>query len=122
MSRRHAPVPNLSGFLGCYVSPRGRGGVGPLASVTVGVNRTFAAHDVGERETYGLSTWRIAQESGLELNEPATAEPDRSKSPALANVFDPMCQTLASAALSNDLPLEFLTRLIWQESRFDARL
>ena len=29
--------------------------------------------------------------------------------------------TLSSAALVNDLPLEFLTRLIWQESRFDTR-
>src|ERR1700680_1672995 len=32
---------------------------------------------------------------------------------------DPRCQTLQSAALANDLPLEFLTRLIWQESRFN---
>jgi hypothetical protein len=32
---------------------------------------------------------------------------------------DPRCQALQSAALANDLPLEFLTRLIWQESRFN---
>ena len=32
---------------------------------------------------------------------------------------DRRCQALQSAALANDLPLEFLTRLIWQESRFD---
>ena len=32
---------------------------------------------------------------------------------------DPRCQALESAATANDLPLEFLTRLIWQESRFD---
>ena len=32
---------------------------------------------------------------------------------------DPRCQALQSAALANDLPLAFLTRLIWQESRFD---
>jgi hypothetical protein len=31
-----------------------------------------------------------------------------------------MCQTLQSAARANDLPLVFLTRLIWQESRFRA--
>ena len=31
-----------------------------------------------------------------------------------------MCQTLESAARLNDLPVAFLTRLIWQESRFDA--
>lgn len=32
---------------------------------------------------------------------------------------DPRCQALQSAALANALPLEFLTRLIWQESRFN---
>jgi Transglycosylase SLT domain/SPOR domain len=32
---------------------------------------------------------------------------------------DPRCQALQSAALANDLPLEFLTRLIWQESQFN---
>jgi Transglycosylase SLT domain len=32
---------------------------------------------------------------------------------------DVMCQTLESAAHANDLPLEFLTRLLWQESRFN---
>ena len=32
---------------------------------------------------------------------------------------DPRCQALQSAALANDLPLEFFTRLIWQESRFN---
>jgi Transglycosylase SLT domain/SPOR domain len=42
----------------------------------------------------------------------AQAEPN-------ATDTDPRCQTLASAALANELPLEFLTRLIWQESRFN---
>lgn len=32
---------------------------------------------------------------------------------------DDICHTLAQAAASNELPEEFLTRLIWQESRFD---
>ena len=31
-----------------------------------------------------------------------------------------VCQALQSAAQQNDLPAAFLTRLIWQESRFDA--
>jgi Transglycosylase SLT domain/SPOR domain len=39
--------------------------------------------------------------------------------PAPAMDADPRCQALQSAALANDLPLEFLTRLIWQESRFN---
>lgn len=32
---------------------------------------------------------------------------------------DDICRTLAQAAVDNDLPEEFFTRLIWQESRFD---
>jgi Transglycosylase SLT domain len=37
-----------------------------------------------------------------------------------ANYYNSVCQTLQSAAMRNDLPVAFLTRLIWQESRFDA--
>ena len=44
---------------------------------------------------------------------------DRVKPAAAAD--DLLCQTLQSAALRNDLPVSFLTRLIWQESRFDAQ-
>jgi hypothetical protein len=32
---------------------------------------------------------------------------------------DDICRTLAQAATDNELPEEFFTRLIWQESRFD---
>ena len=32
---------------------------------------------------------------------------------------DDICRTLAQAAADNELPEEFFTRLIWQESRFD---
>jgi hypothetical protein len=32
-----------------------------------------------------------------------------------------ICRTLAQAAADNELPEEFFTRLIWQESRFDPR-
>lgn len=34
---------------------------------------------------------------------------------------DEICRTLAQAAADNDLPEEFFTRLIWQESRFDPK-
>lgn len=33
---------------------------------------------------------------------------------------DEICRTLSQAAAANDLPEEFFTRLIWQESRFDT--
>src|SRR5258708_34219856 len=49
--------------------------------------------------------------------ETVTAEPaPRGLSPSV----DEICRTLAEAAADNELPEEFFTRLIWQESRFDA--
>jgi hypothetical protein len=36
--------------------------------------------------------------------------------------IDAICDAIASAAASNNLPLAFFTRLIWQESRFDPLL
>jgi hypothetical protein len=36
------------------------------------------------------------------------------------NSLEAICKTLQSSASANDLPLAFLIRLIWQESRFDA--
>ena len=60
------------------------------------------------------------QNTEAETSNSVTAEPDHTQSSASTNAFDSVCQTLQSAAQLNDLPLEFLTRLIWQESRFDA--
>ena len=53
---------------------------------------------------------------------PARAQPQgvsnadkAAKSPSV----DDICRTLGQAAAGNDLPEEFFTRLIWQESSFD---
>jgi hypothetical protein len=46
-------------------------------------------------------------------DENRQAEPSASPAPVR------ICDALASAATANDLPIEFLTRLIWQESRFN---
>jgi hypothetical protein len=40
--------------------------------------------------------------------------PDPKASPAARNI----CEALATAATANELPVDFFTRLIWQESRF----
>ena len=48
---------------------------------------------------------------------PARAEPPKDATPSV----DEICRTLAQAAADNDLPEEFFTRLIWQESRFDPK-
>lgn len=41
--------------------------------------------------------------------------------PAPPSFAETLCKELGWAALDNRLPAEFFTRLIWQESRFDAR-
>lgn len=46
--------------------------------------------------------------------------PARAEPPAPSPTVDEICRTLAQAAADNDLPEEFFTRLIWQESRFDT--
>ena len=38
-----------------------------------------------------------------------------------SEVHSPICVALAQSALANDVPLNFFTRLIWQESRFNPR-
>src|SRR5262249_12824597 len=48
---------------------------------------------------------------------PTRAEP---KEEAARPSVDEICRTLAQAAADNELPEEFFTRLIWQESRFDS--
>src|SRR6516162_3290860 len=63
---------------------------------------------------------RTVQNTEAATSNSVTAEPDHEQSSASTSAFDSVCQTLQSAAQLNDLPLEFLTRLIWQESRFDA--
>jgi hypothetical protein len=44
----------------------------------------------------------------------------RSAAPRQVSADD-ICRTLERAAAENDLPVEFLARVIWQESRFNAR-
>jgi hypothetical protein len=51
-----------------------------------------------------------------EAAKAATTEPE-AKAPRPS--IDDICRTLAEAAADNELPEEFFTRLIWQESRFD---
>jgi Transglycosylase SLT domain/SPOR domain len=51
----------------------------------------------------------------LGQSAPARAEPAKEAPPSV----DEICHTLAQAAVDNDLPEEFFTRLIGQESRFD---
>ena len=62
---------------------------------------------------------RAQPQAGSAGHEPATAATsDAAATPSRPSVDD-ICRTLAQAAVGNDLPEEFFTRLIWQESGFD---
>lgn len=92
----------------------------PTASVGDNTSTKTAASVMREHgDTQGFFAPRIAQDTGTETSTPVTAEPDDTPSSA-TSASDLVCQTLQSAARLNDLPLDYLTRLIWQESRFDA--
>ena len=70
--------------------------------------------------------------SRLPANAQAGATPPaadgKSDQPSTAQAFteqqpnaDDICRTLEQAAAENSLPVEFFARVIWQESRFNAR-
>ena len=62
-------------------------------------------------------------DSTIKVTQVAVDEPPVVQRKSLTSKpnFDFVCSTLQSAAHRNELPVSFLTRLIWQESRFDAR-
>ena len=90
------------------------------AGLLAGLTTTIASVGALTAMRAGFFEPRMAQNTEAETSDFVTAEPDHTQSSASTNAFDSVCQTLQSAAQLNDLPLEFLTRLIWQESRFDA--
>jgi len=46
---------------------------------------------------------------------------DKATEAARPPTADDICRTLEESAAENDLPVEFFARVIWQESRFNAR-
>jgi soluble lytic murein transglycosylase-like protein len=70
----------------------------------------------GEYQRAAVTARFIAQNSIGQVDNFQNREIGASETTA-----DPVCHTLTTAADANDLPLDFLTRLIWQESRFDPR-
>jgi hypothetical protein len=47
---------------------------------------------------------------------------EKSQQPDKAGPFDKICRAVERISAENDLPVEFFTRLIWQESKFETRL
>ena len=68
------------------------------------------APDAGARRATGGSPAPQARDA-----KAATTAAEQEPRPSV----DEICRTLAQAAADNELPEEFFTRLIWQESRFD---
>jgi hypothetical protein len=79
--------------------------------------------------TFRLTAACVALAAALSHLTPARAEPPGGSAAKAATTgaeprgprpsVDEICRTLAQAASDNELPEEFFTRLIWQESRFD---
>ena len=84
----------------------------PLAVDGSAADGTYTAGGYGLRE---LPAQFIAQNSVGQVNDLLNRELDGSETTA-PTASDPACHTLTTAADANNLPLEFLTRLIWQES------
>ena len=57
--------------------------------------------------------------TGAASKEAAKVDTKEAAATGARPSVDEICRTLAQAAVDNDLPEEFFTRLIWQESRFD---
>jgi hypothetical protein len=61
-----------------------------------------------------------APSAGMSDDHSFYSLPDADRSLRRPTDLRSLCQTIASAAAQNDLPFEFFSRIIWQESRFDS--
>lgn len=73
-----------------------------------------ARSEVSSETGSGHSGFRVGQNPDNQTGERNAVEP------TVAVPVERLCQTIESAAREYDLPVEFFTRLIWQESRFDT--
>ena len=89
-------------------------------SSLVGLRRhetAFSAADNSEHSQSGLrgaavpAVAEAPPESGIIAIQPAPA--------SAVSFAESICLALAKASVANDLPIDFFTRLIWQESHFD---
>jgi hypothetical protein len=106
----------MTGFVGRLLACAVAGFTGFSAGMGAAVSQQAAnppAHDAPPVQQ-GPSA-PVATPSGgktVQPPQPATAQPPTP---------DDICRTLEQAAAENALPVEFFARVIWQESRFNAR-
>jgi Transglycosylase SLT domain len=108
----------MTSQLRCASSPCGVGRVsalllGLLVSATV-IGRSALAAEADHEPA------AAQQQPSVEANQPENQESKSSAGPAPGAPPAPrnICEALAMAATANELPVDFFTRLIWQESRF----
>ena len=110
-------------FLGFVVTHAHAEPLSPAARLAIGGSAVIdgsAADGAFRRRRVGeLPAQVIAQDVGQVDLLNHDLEASQTTAPTASS--DPTCHTLATAADANNLPLEFLTRLIWQESRFDPQ-
>jgi soluble lytic murein transglycosylase-like protein len=73
------------------------------------------ASDVGDDRT-AVQQQPSPEKSQTEGNQ--KAKEDQGPEPSAPSTAPKVCEALATAAATNDLPVDFFTRLIWQESQF----
>jgi hypothetical protein len=76
---------------------------------------------LGEQGTLQSAHWRTVQNIGAQAIDPGSTDASPPASAGTAISSERICHTIELAAHENELPVEFLTHLIWQESRFNPR-
>jgi hypothetical protein len=88
-----------------------------FAAVREGIIAARARVKVGERHRANPAALADKRQDTAPKGGPAAAG-----TPAKIEVtVESICTTIQAAAAMNDLPVDFFTRLIWQESRFDPQ-
>ena len=93
----------------------------PILTVAMAViGAPTRASDVGDAPASSQQqpTAKDRQEEQPHEEQPHEAKKDAGPEPSAPSIASSLCETLATAATTNDLPVDFFTRLIWQESRF----
>jgi hypothetical protein len=106
-------------LLPAFLAAGSRTGATPIVASELMSRRS---HPQAVKAACALPGACVAQASAGEPDAIGPVETGQPQAPTPSNVpaaVDSICDALAAAAGENDLPIDFFTRLIWQESRFD---
>jgi hypothetical protein len=84
---------------------------GPLLGLALTLANASANAQAGATPATPDNRLNATRSTAIELDEPSAQPP----------TVDNICRSLEQSAAENALPVEFFARVIWQESRFDAR-